>query len=312
MQNLILAFNVVLPLFLCILLGYFLRCIGMLREATQKDMNRLCFKVFLPIYLFNSIYTTDLAVAFDGRLVLFAVCGVLGLFLLLMLLIPRIEKENSRRGVLVQAIFRSNFVLYGLPVAVSLCGEEHLGPTSLLISIVVPIYNVLAVVCLEWFRGGKPDGKKVLRGIATNPLIIASLLGVAVNLLGLRLPTGVHKCVTDLGRVATPLSLVVLGGEFRFSRIRGVSRQLFLAVAGRLVIAPLVMVSLGIALGFRGDSLVPVLIMFGAPTAVSSFTMAQQMDGDSTLAASAVVFSTGLSILTIFLWVFFLKQLGFI
>ena len=80
MQNLILAFNVVLPLFLCIVLGYFLRAIGMIKEVTQKDLNRLCFKVFLPIYLFNSIYTTDLAVAFDGRLVMFAMCGLLRIF----------------------------------------------------------------------------------------------------------------------------------------------------------------------------------------------------------------------------------------
>jgi len=312
MANLILAFNVVLPLFLCIVLGYFLRAIGMIKEITQKDLNRLCFKVFLPIYLFNSIYTTDLAVAFDGRLVIFAVCGVVGLFLLLMLLIPRIEKENPRRGVMVQAIFRSNFVLYGLPVATSICGEAHIGPTSLLISFVVPIYNVLAVVCLEWFRGGKPDGKKILRGIVTNPLIIASVLGVAANLLKLPLPSGVQKCVTDLGRVATPLSLVALGADFKFNKVRGITGQLILSVAGKLVMAPLVMVTLGILLGFRGDYLVPVLIMFGAPTAVSSYTMAQQMEGDDTLAASVVVFTTAFSILTIFLWVFFLKQLSFI
>ena len=312
MANLILAFNVVLPLFLCIVLGYFLRAIGMIKEITQKDLNRLCFKVFLPIYLFNSIYTTDLAVAFDGRLVIFAVCGVVGLFLLLMLLIPRIEKENPRRGVMVQAIFRSNFVLYGLPVATSICGEAHIGPTSLLISIVVPIYNVLAVVCLEWFRGGKPDGKKILRGIVTNPLIIASILGVAANLLKLPLPSGVQKCVTDLGRVATPLSLVALGADFKFNKVHGIRKQLILSVAGKLVMAPLVMVTLGILLGFRGDYLVPVLIMFGAPTAVSSYTMAQQMEGDGTLAASVVVFTTAFSILTIFLWVFFLKQLMFI
>lgn len=312
MQNLILAFNVVLPLFLCIVLGYFLRAIGMIKEVTQKDLNRLCFKVFLPIYLFNSIYTTDLAVAFDGRLVMFAMCGLLGMFLLLMLLIPRIEKENPRRGVMVQAIFRSNFVLYGLPVATSICGEAHIGPTSLLISIVVPIYNILAVLCLEWFRGGKPDGKKILRGIVSNPLIIASVLGVAANLLKLPLPSGVQKCVTDLGRVATPLSLVALGADFKFNKVRGITGQLILCVAGKLVIAPLVMVTLGILMGFRGDYLVPVLVMFGAPSAVSSYTMAQQMNGDATLAASVVVFTTAFSILTIFLWVFFLKQLAFI
>jgi predicted permease len=83
MQNLILAFNVVLPLFLCIVLGYFLRAIGMIKEVTQKDLNRLCFKVFLPIYLFENLYTTDLSAAFDARLVAFALGGLLLLWVLL-------------------------------------------------------------------------------------------------------------------------------------------------------------------------------------------------------------------------------------
>ena len=72
------------------------------------------------------------------------------------------------------------------------------------------------------------------------------------------------------------------------------------------------MIALGILLGFRNETLVPVMIMFGAPTAVASFTMAQQMEGDGELAAELVVFTSGFAILTIFFWVFVLKQLGFI
>ena len=78
MENLILSFNVVLPLFLSIALGYFLRCVHMLDEATQKSLNKLCFKVFLPIYVFNNIYTTDMAVAFNPGLTALAVGGILG------------------------------------------------------------------------------------------------------------------------------------------------------------------------------------------------------------------------------------------
>lgn len=312
MENLILSFNVVLPLFLCIMLGYFLRRIGMMDEPVRKSLNKLCFKVFLPIYLFNNIYTTDMAAAFHPELVAFAVLGLLGLFAVLMLVIPRIEKENPRRGVMIQAIFRSNFALFGLPVALNLCGEANMGPTSLLVGVTVPVFNILAVISLETFRGGKPSVKKMLLGIATNPLIIASLLGIAFNLLEIPLPSAVHKCVIDLGRVATPLSLVALGASFMFSSIAGFRRQLLIAVVGRLVIVPTVMVALGVLMGFRGEVLVPVLIMFGAPTAVSSFPMAQQMDGDGELAASLVVFTSAFAILSIFVFVFCLKQLGLI
>ncbi len=317
MDNLITSFEAVLPLFLMIMLGMFLRRIGMLEENVRQSLNKLSFKVFLPIYLFNNIYSIqDISQAFDLRLILFACLGLILAFCLLMLVIPRIEKENSRRGVMIQAMFRSNFALFGLPLAETLCGEK-IGPTSLLLGLTVPIFNILAVVSLETFRGGKPSVKKMLRGIATNPLIIASLLGIVFYCLktyaGLVLPTSLYEgTLVKLGRVATPLSLVALGSQFVFSSVKNFRFQLFLTVLVRLVILPLIMVSIGVALGLREEYLIPIMIMYGAPTAVSSYPMAQQMGGDSDLAASAVVFTSGFAILTIFLFIFGLKSLGLI
>lgn len=312
MENLIVACNVVLPLLLCILLGCLLRRLGMIGPQLRQGLNSLCFKVFLPFYLFVSVYETDVSAAFNGKLMAFCGAAMTAWFLLLMLLIPRIEKEDPRRGVLVQAMFRSNFALFGLPMAESLCGAENMGPTSLLISVCVPLVNVLAVIALETFRGGRPSPRKMLVGVAKNPLIIASVLGVAFNLLGVRLPAPVLKTVTDLGKVATPLSLVALGASFTFASVAGFRRQLALGVVGKLVLCPLVMVPLGVLMGFRAETLTPVLIYFGAPTAVSSFPMAQQMGGDGELSASLVVFTSALSILTIFIWVFVLKTLALI
>ena len=139
MENLRISMNVVLPLFFCMALGYFLRRIKMVGETALNTMNSLVFKVFLPVLLFRNIYTTDLAEAFNPNLVLLSVSAIVLWFLILMLVIPRIIKDNPRRGVLVQGIFRSNFVLFGLPVAVSLFGEEGVGVTSLLVGIVVPL-----------------------------------------------------------------------------------------------------------------------------------------------------------------------------
>ena len=312
MDNLILSFNVVLPLFLCIMLGYFLRRIHLVDTPSLNTMNKLCFKVFLPIYLFNNIATTNLAAAFNGKLLVTAYLGVLGQFVLLMFLIPRMEKENPRRGVLIQAIFRSNFALFGLPLALSLCGTEKVGPTSILVGLTVPLFNILAVVSLESFRGGKPSVKKMAKGIATNPLIIASLIGIVFNLLDFTLPSAVQKSVNDLGGVATPLSLVALGGSFMVDKVKEYRKQLTIGVLGRLVFSPLIMVSVGILMGFRNELLIPLLIMSGSPTAVSSFTMAQQMDGDGELAAGLVVFTSAFAILSMFVWIFVLKQMGMI
>lgn len=312
MENLIIAFNAVLPVMLCIMLGYFLARIGMIKEELHKGLNSLCFKVFLPFYLFDSVYDTDVSTAFNPGLMLFCCLAMIAWFAALMIMIPRIEPENPRRGVLIQAMFRSNFALFGLPMAETLCGKENMGPTNLLIGVCVPLVNVLAVITLETFRGGKPSVKKMLLGIAKNPLIIASLLGLAFNLLNIPLYTDLRKTIINLGKVATPLSMVALGASFTFASTKVYRRQLLLGVSGKLIISPLLMVTLGALLGFRAETLVPVLIFFGAPTAVSSFPMAQQMDGDGELAASLVVFTSALSIVTIFLWVFALKTLALI
>ena len=312
MENLIIAFNAVLPVMLCIMLGYFLARIGMIKEELRTGLNSLCFKVFLPFYLFDSVYDTDVSTAFNPGLMLFCCLAMIAWFAALMIMIPRIEPENPRRGVLIQAMFRSNFALFGLPMAETLCGKENMGPTNLLIGVCVPLVNVLAVITLETFRGGKPSVRKMLLGIAKNPLIIASLLGLAFNLLNIPLYTDLRKTIINLGKVATPLSMVALGASFTFASTKVYRRQLLLGVSGKLIISPLLMVTLGALLGFRAETLVPVLIFFGAPTAVSSFPMAQQMDGDGELAASLVVFTSALSIVTIFLWVFVLKTLALI
>ena len=312
MENLILSFNVVLPLVLCIALGYSLRLFKLMDGPTQKSINKLCFKVFLPIYVFNNLYTTNISEAFHPGLVTLTMGGVLLIFCALMVLVPRIEEDNAKRGVMIQAIFRSNFVLFGLPVAISLCGEANVGQTSLLIGFVVPVFNILAVVCLETFRGGKPDIRKMLLGIAKNPLIIASALGILANVLDIPMISGVKKSLTDLGRVATPLALVALGGGFQFRRIMGYTRQLIICIAGKLIVLPTLMVTIAALLGFREELLVPVLVLFASPIATSSYTMAELMDGDGTLAASLVVLTTALSIFTMFLFIFVLKQLGLV
>ena len=312
MEHFLVSFNAIFPLTVAMALGYFLRRIRLLDEAGLKTLNALSFKVFLPIYLFQNIYGTDLSAAFRWDLLLFAYAAV-GLYTaLLMLVVPRLERDNKKRGVLVQAMFRSNFALFGLPVALSLCGEEKVGPTSLLVGLVVPFYNVLAVIVLEYFRGQKPQPKKILKGIALNPLIIASALGVLVYLSGIRFPEVVSKCVKNLGNVATPISLVALGGDFSFGKVREYKKQAALTLAGKLVVSPLLMVSAGVLCGFRNETLVPILIMSGAPTAVSSYPMAQQMDGDGPLAAQSVVLTSAFSLATMFLWIFLLKNLSLI
>lgn len=312
MENLILSINVVLPLFLTITFGYFLKSIKLFDSYTLKKMNNVVFRSFLPILLFYNIYNTDLDVGLRPSLIIFAVLSIILIFLVLCLIVPRIEKDNKRKGVLVQAIFRSNFVLFGLPVTISLLGEENSGVPSLLIAAIIPTFNFLSVISLEMYRDSKVNIKNIIKGIATNPLIIASLCGIFMLLTGIKFPKFLDKTLLDLSKVATPLALVILGGSFEFTAIRGCLKQVLIAVLGRLVIVPSIFIPISILAGFRDIELATLLIMFSAPVAVNSFTMADQMGADSELAGQIVVLSSTFAIFTIFFWIYIVKTLGYI
>ncbi|HEX9025037.1 MAG TPA: AEC family transporter [Clostridium sp.] len=311
MENFILSINVVLPLFITMTLGYFLKSIKLFDKHTVKQMNNLVFKSFLPILLFYNIYKTDLSMGFKPKLMLFSVLSIISIFLVLCIIIPRIEKDNKRKGVLMQAIFRSNFVLFGLPVTISLLGEQNAGVPSLIISVIIPTFNFLSVIALEIYQDGNINYKKIIKGIITNPLIIASLLGILMLITGIKFPQVLDKTLLDLSKVATPLALVVLGASFEFSAVSGCLKQVIIGVIGKLLIVPIIFIPISILAGFRDIELATLLIMFSAPVAINSFTMADQMGADSELAGQIVVFSSILSVFTIFLWIYIVKTLGY-
>lgn len=228
-----------------------------------------------------------------------------------MIIVPRFEKENRKRGVLVQGISRSNFILFGIPVATALYGEKSLGVASILVGVVVPLINTLSVIALEYFRGSKPSLKKVLKGIIGNPIIIGAVSALVLVIFGVKLPSIIEKFLGEMANIATPLALVILGGSVTFSSIRNNRVQLTAAVIARLVLVPIAGLSVAVALGFREIELVILMAMFASPSAVSSYTMAMQMDGDGELAGQLVVFTTVFSIITMFLWIALLMAFGF-
>lgn len=312
MENLILSFNVVIPLFINIIFGYFIKKIKLIDGHTLKVMNSVTFKTFLPLLLFYNVYKTKLDETINTKLMIFAPIVIFVACILALITILIIEKENRKRGVLIQAIFRSNFVLFGLPVVISLFGDEGAGVTSMLIAVIVPMYNFLAVIILEIFRGGKINVKKIVRGIITNPLILSSIAGLILLFLNIKLPYFLEKSINDISKIATPLALIILGGSFEFSEIKDNAKQIFVGVFGKLVVIPAIFVPLAISFGFRNIELSTLMIMLTAPTAVSSFTMAEQMGGDGELAGQLVVFTSAISVFTIFIWIFAIKQLGYI
>ena len=302
--------NAVLPMCLIMALGYGTRRLGWIRREEIFAINKIAFRIFLPCLLYYNVYCSDLSGSFDPLLMAYAVGGVLLTFGLSLGYTLLTEKLPERRGVMIQGMFRSNYVIMGIPVATALLGSDQLGTVSILIAVVVPLFNMLAVVVLEVFRGQRPKPLHVLGQIVKNPLVIASALGILTLAAGIRLPHILEQTIQNISAIASPLQLFLLGAFFQFSGLKTYRRELVTVSAAKLIISPGLFLGLGALLGFRGVAFVSLIGIFASPTAVNSFTMAQQMGGDAELAGDIVVATSAVSMLTMFLWVFLFKSLG--
>ncbi|MCR4589152.1 MAG: AEC family transporter [Lachnospiraceae bacterium] len=310
MENLMIATTAVIPFIVYILLGMAAKHSGAVKESFLKELNGVVFKIFFPFIMFNNLYAVDFGRLSNGFYVGFAFVATLIVILTVFFAVPLFVKENSRRGVVMQAIFRSNSVLFAIPLTESVFGTEGAVMASILVAFIVPLYNISSVAILEYFRGGKVSFGVLLKNILKNPLIIGAIAGITFNLLPITMPSALVKPIAELNSMATPLSLFVLGGTLHASNMKKNALPLAVGTSLKLLIIPSIMVTVMSLLGLSGAELFVVFCMFATPVAAASYPMAQSMGGDADLAGEYVVVSTLLSIVTIFGWILLLKNTG--
>lgn len=309
MDAFIVSFEVVAPLLVLMALGVLLKAVKLIPEGAFLIMNKLIFYLGIPALVFLSIISSDAPIWGYGGFALWIASAFIIVFVLLLIIVPRFEKDNSRRGVLVQGMVRSNDAVFGLAVAGAFLGEENLAVMSFAVALSVPILNAMGVLALEIFRGEKIRPLKMLLNIIKNPIIIAVLLGYIVRYTGIGLPKVILVPLGHLSNMCTPLAFIVLGGILTFKSVKDNRAALLWVSLVKLLILPLLAVSVALLMGYRGDMLLAILVLFGAPTAMSSFPLACGLGGDTTLAGEQVAVTTALSLFTMFLFLFFL-QLG--
>ena len=311
LDSFMVAFNAVAPFLILLGIGFAAVRFGLADRAFMNRLNTLNFKLFFPFMMFNNVYSASPENMPSLKLILTGVVGVLLLVALLLVIVPKIVKENPRRGVIIQGIFRSNFVIYGIPLTTFVFGKESASVCGIMVMIMVSLFNVLGVIVLEIFReGGKVHLAPLVKGLVKNPLLQGCAAGLLVALLGLELPVSIEKPVSSLASLATTLAMVVLGANLRFEELKKNGRTVTVVLIIRLVLLPLVMVAFGVIIGLRGVELFLVLMIYGTPVATSSYPMAQNMGGDGLLAGQLVFVSTVASLGTIFAFIFAMSQMG--
>lgn len=316
MDDLIFSLNATLPIFIMMMLGYFLRRIGLVTQEFADAANTFVFKICLPLVLFDDLYQMDIAAAWDGGFVAFCAVATLG-SIALCWLISRAFGKQPWRGEFIQASYRSGAAFLGIAFLLSIYGEA--GAAPLMVIGAVPIYNVSAVVILELMRPGKVDRgvspeliRSTIRGIVTNPIILGILAGVAWSLLRIPMPQVLGTAVADVGGIATPLGLIALGASFSFRRAFAVGTPSIVASAIKLVGLELVFLPMALAAGYTGQKLVAVMMMLGLPSTVSGYVMARNMGYEGAVNSSVVMLTTLLSSATITFWLWLLKSQGLV
>ena len=311
LESFMVAFNAVAPFLILLGIGFASVRLKLTDRDFMNRLNALNFRLFFPFLMFNNVYNAKPEDLPSATLMLAGPLSFVILVALLVAIVPRIVKENPRRGTIIQAVFRSNFIIYGIPLTTYVFGNEKSSVCGMMVLIMVSLFNVASVIVLEMFReGGKVKLKPLLLGIIKNPLLQGCIVGLAFYLLQIRLPSFIETPVSSLSGLASTLALVVLGANLRFEELKKNSRAISAVLITRLIVLPLVLVPLGYLIGLRGVELFLILMIYGTPVATASYPMAQNMGGDGQLAGQLVFTSTVASLGTIFLFIFAMSRLG--
>jgi predicted permease len=310
-QHFIVAVKAIIPLFILIGMGIYVRWRKMLTDTELQHVNAMVFRVFFFCMMFYNMYTTTIATAFRPRLMAFTVTALFVMLLVSGIVVCTVEKDNRSRGAMLQGLFRSNFVLLGLPLVENIFGPEAVAVPTMMIAVVSPIYNIVSIFILESFRGkGHFSLASSFAKVLQNPMIVGALLGLFFVITGISVPEPLLKPVRQIAYCTSPVALLILGASFRFGTVSEEKRNLAILVLGRLLVIPALVMGTAYYMGFRGVDFVTILCIFATPCAVASFAMAQQLGSNAELAGNGVVVTSAFSSITLFFWVVLFKALG--
>ena len=313
MESLLVALNAVIPFLCYISFGYIVRMKKIVSESFLQQLNQMVFRLFYPCMTFYNIYKADAESLPRPVLLIFVGASILILEAILILVVPRFVLENPKRGVVIQGIFRSNFVLFGLPLTISVFGDSAASVAAMVVTVVVTIYNTTSVMILEMFNtNGKINVKNIAFNVIKNPLLQGAVIGLVFFLLGIHVPESIVTPIAAFSDATSPLALFVLGGTLHFNEISHNLKYLVPTLSFKLLILPAVMMAIGYAFGLRELGLFLLVAVYGTPVAAASYPMAQNMGGDGELAGQLVVISTVVSVVTLFFWIFLLRFVGLI
>ncbi len=295
--------DTLLPLYLLISLGYIFRHRGFPAYDFWEGVEKLVYFVLFPALIFSNLARAEI----NPQLISQILTGVaiptliVGATQWLGFLSPRISRKTF--SSMYQGAVRNNTTI-GLVIAGIIMPGHGVAVMALIMTIMVIINNITCVTVLTHYgdarqRDAATQNKSMLRNIAGNPLIIASVLGLAFNFLPISLPDSLHSAIYFLGQTGLPLALLAVGAGLNLTTFMGKTFALSISTIAKLALMPALIYLFASYLTLAPEDTAILVLYGGLPTAMSSYVLSSQLGGDKETMAQIITLQTLLAALTL-------------
>jgi predicted permease len=293
------------PIFIVILLGWFLKWRQFFPSSLIGPLNRLVYYLAIPVMIFSGVARSSFALYFDPLLLAATLLPLLIVFLIALIAGKAWPVDRHERGTFIQSSLHGNLGYIGLAVCYYLLGKKGFTSASILAGFLMLFQNLLSVIGYQLVSTGTGKGRRLwffVKKVVGNPVIGSALAGMAFSLLEIPIPEIIDRCLTIISGMALPSALLVIGASLSFGLMRSRVRLFLAAGLLKLLVLPALGVLAYRVSGIPAERFLPGLILLAAPTATVTFVMAGEMNGSTDLATAAISMSTLLSALTFILW----------
>lgn len=286
------------PLFALLFLGVFLKQTKMINGQFMQTADRLVYYIFFPAMLFWKVAGGTVNGGGGIGLIQAALFSVVTVFVLSLVFISRSGLPGFQAGTFSQACYRFNTYI-GMAIVVATLGEEGVRHFAILIGVMIPLINVMAVSVLIWYGERKLKTREkalyFFKALVSNPLILACVAGFIVSWYGINLPGFLNNSFSLMTSATLPLALISIGGNLSFKGLARYARPSALSCIFKLLVLP--------ATGFVSLKIFQVtgipfqvgMIFFCLPASPAIYVLSAQLKSDTELASVAIMLSTLIS-----------------
>jgi predicted permease len=304
--------QVTAPIFIIIAAGFFIRKINLINSDGVDVLNRLAYNVGLPALFFLNITEYSLSEIFNIDIIKVIYSTYAAYFAVLLLLAFTVRRSSRTRGAFFVSSYRVNMAFVGLPIVWGAFGGLALAKATLVIAFLVPVNVISSIIVFRIFsRGGKDPGiGRLLKKVATDPIIIATILGIVMSYFDIRLPSAINSSLDIISGMTVAVALLSIGASFKFDHIKSDLKLVSYISFNKLILMP-VLAFMAAEYVFRMDTLDRNIIvtLFAAPLAVAAYIMARELRSDHDLVSSSLILTTIISAFTISGWLLVLRYI---